>query len=302
MVHHHFEELVEQVRSNPVKKVLIAVAAHDRHCIEAVLAAQAGQLIEPILIGDAKIIQELLDEKGAQVETIYDIPDVDEAAAFAVELVNKGTGDIILKGKLETREVLRPIVNKETGLGSGRVMSFIAITEIPWYHKLIFITDGGMLPYPDLDQKKQLICNAVEALHNMGYEQPKVAVLAAIETVNPKMPETVEADQLKKMNQAGEIPGCIVEGPISFDIAIREENAKVKGFQSEVAGDADILVVPNIHCGNILGKAMVESGGKMAGLVLGARVPVLLTSRASSMEEKYLAIAMAAFASKGGLK
>lgn len=299
MVYQSFDELIERVKRNPQKRKLIAVAANDRHCIEAVLTARDGGLIEPILIGDMDIMKGLLDEAGAEIPEMYGIPDVNDAAAFAVKLVNEGKGDILLKGKLETREILRPVVNKEAGLSTGGTMSFIAINEISWYHKLLFITDGGMVPYPTLEQKRDEINNAVTAMHNMGYENPKVAVLAAVETVNPKMPETVDGDALKRMNQSGEIPGCIVEGPVSLDIALRAEKAAAKGFVSEVAGDADLLVVPNIHCGNMLGKSMVESGGKMAGLALGAKAPILLTSRAASAEEKYLSIALAAFAVKG---
>lgn len=299
MVYTCFDDLVQKVKEDPRKRKLVAVAANDRHCIEAVIAARDGGLIVPVLIGDAVKMNEILAELGTTVEEMYDIADVNEAAAFAVKLVNEGRGDIILKGKLETKEVLRPVVNKETGLSDGNTMSFIAINEVPWYHKLIFITDGGMMPYPTLDQKKDEINNAVKAMRNMGYTNPKVAVLAAVEVVNPKMPETVDGDSLKQMNRTGEIPDCVVEGPISFDIALREESARVKGFVSEVAGDADLLVVPNIHCGNMLGKCMVESGGKMVGLVLGAKAPILLTSRAASAEEKYLSIALAAFAAKG---
>ena len=299
MVYHNFDELVAKIKSNPHKRKLIAVAANDSHCIEAVLAARDGGLIDPILIGDGPVMKGLLAQAGTSVEELYDIPDVNEAAAFAVQLVNQGKGDILLKGKLETKEMLRPVVHKDTGLGMGRTMSFIAINEVSWYHKLIFITDGGMVTYPTLEQKRDEIINAVEAMRNMGYDNPKVAVLAAVETVNPKMPETVEGDELKQMWKRGEITGCTVEGPISFDIALRAEKAKVKGFVSDVAGDADLLVVPDIHCGNILGKSMVESGGKMAGIALGAKVPILLTSRAASAEEKYLSIALAAFAAKG---
>ena len=299
MVYTCFNDLVQKVKEDPQKRRLIAVAANDRHCIEAVVEARDGGLIEPVLIGDAARMKEILAELGTAIDEMYDIPDVDAAAAFAVQLVNEGRGDIILKGKLETKEILRPVVNRETGLSNGNTMSFIAINEVPWYHKLIFITDGGMMTYPTVEQKRDEINNAVRAMRNMGYTKPKVAVLAAVEVVNPKMPETVDGALLKQMNQKGEIPDCIVEGPISFDIALREESARVKGFVSEVAGDADLLVVPNIHCGNMLGKCMVESGGKMVGLVLGAKAPILLTSRAASAEEKYLSIALAAFAARG---
>jgi phosphate butyryltransferase len=177
-------------------------------------------------------------------------------------------------------------------------MSHVSIQEVPSYHKLLITTDGGMMMYPDLEQKKKIIENAVEVLHSLGYENPKVAVLAAVETVNPKMPESVDAGKLKEMNQNGEITGCIVEGPISYDIAMNKESGEIKGFVSPVAGDPDILIVPNITCGNILGKCLVYSAGaKMAGFIVGAKVPIVLTSRGSSSEEKYLSLVLSAAAS-----
>jgi phosphate butyryltransferase len=162
----------------------------------------------------------------------------------------------------------------------------------------VITTDGGMMMYPDLEQKKKIIENAVGVLHSLGYENPKVGVLAAVETVNPKMPESVDAGKLKEMNQNGEITGCIVEGPISYDLAMNKESAEIKGFVSPVAGDPDILIVPNITAGNILGKCLVYSAGaKMAGFIVGAKVPIVLTSRGSSSEEKYLSLVISAAAS-----
>lgn len=175
------------------------------------------------------------------------------------------------------------------------IMSHIAMQTVPRYHKMLVTTDGGMLPYPTLEQKKAIVNNAVSALRALGYDRPKVGILASVEEVNPKMPETVDGAALKEMNQKGEIKNCVVEGPISLDLALVKERAVAKGYESEVAGDADILVAPNVHAGNILGKALIEmAGGKMAGVILGAKAPVGLTSRASSTEEKYYALALAA--------
>ena len=200
-----------------------------------------------------------------------------------------------MKAKLDTKDLLSAVVNKETGLGKGRLMTFAAIHELPWYPKLLTVTDGGMVTYPMLKEKKQIIQNAVDALVSMGYDRPKVAVLAAVEKVNPQMQVTVEAAELKRLNQVGEIKNCIVEGPVSFDIAVNRQKADAKEFISEVAGDADILIVPDITAGNILGKALIEAEGAiMAGLVLGAKAPIVLTSRGASTEEKYLSIALAA--------
>jgi phosphate butyryltransferase len=200
-----------------------------------------------------------------------------------------------MKGKLETDEMLKPVVNKESGIGTGRLMSLFVIFESPYYHKLLVVTDGGMVTYPTLEQKKAIIENTVGTLEALGYENPKIAVLAAVEKLNPKMPETVDADALYRMNLEGGIKGCIVAGPVSLDLSLDPEAAAIQGYRSPVAGDADVIIGPNIHTGNALGKSItVLGGGRMAGIVVGARVPVIVTSRGSSSEEKYLSLALAA--------
>ncbi|MBP2651655.1 MAG: phosphate butyryltransferase [Firmicutes bacterium] len=202
-----------------------------------------------------------------------------------------------MKGKIQTADLLKAVVNKEKGLRTGSVMSHVVLHEIPTYHKLLVITDGGMMMYPNLAEKKQIIENAVNSLLSLGYDKPKVAVLAAVENVNPKMPEAVDAGLLKEMNQKGEIKNCIVEGPISYDLAMSKDAAKIKGYESPVTEDADILMVPNITVGNIMGKALVYSAGaKIAGFIVGAKVPIVLTSRGSSAEEKYLSLVLSAAA------
>ncbi|HPW18119.1 MAG TPA: bifunctional enoyl-CoA hydratase/phosphate acetyltransferase [Candidatus Aminicenantes bacterium] len=299
MVFKNFEELIGKVKNVSRVKRVGVVAAQDGPSLEAVLRAMGDGLLEPALIGDKARITDILAKLGAGLpeSAIVDEPDPLRAAAEAVRLVREGRADFLMKGKIETGDLLKAVVNKETGLGTGRVMSHMAIQTVPRYHKMLVTTDGGMLPYPTLEQKKDIIVNAVNALRAMGYDRPKVGVLAAVEKVNPKMPETVEAAALKEMNAKGEITGCVVEGPISMDIAVVKERAEVKGFVSEVAGDADILVVPDIHAGNILGKCLVElAGAKMAGLILGARAPIVVTSRGSSAEEKYLSLVLAAAA------
>lgn len=299
MVLRSFDELVEKVKNFPEPKRVIVAAAGDEHTLEAVAHAQKEGIIQPVLVGDKKIILELTDRLGISIseEDIYDVPNPDEAASKAVALIREGKGDFIMKGKLETAQILRPVVNKETGLGTGKVMSHFVINELPHYHKLLASSDGGMVPYPSLMQKKEIIENAVSVLVNLGYECPKVAAITAVEKVNQKMPETIEADQLAKMNQTGEISNCIVAGPLSLDIALDKQAADIKGYESPVAGDADMLLVPNIHAGNILGKSIVTiAGGKMAGFIVGAKVPIILTSRGSSAEEKYLSIVLAACA------
>jgi phosphate butyryltransferase len=220
-----------------------------------------------------------------------------DAAEKAVELVRDGKVDFIMKGKIQTADLLRAVVDKEKGLRTGKVISHMAFNEIPTYHKLIAISDGGMMMYPDLQQKKGIIENGVETLRSMGIENPKVAVVTAVENVNPKMPETVDAAELKKMNEMGEIKNCIVEGPISYDLIMDPESAVIKGYESPVAGDADLIIVSNITVGNILGKSLVYSAGsKMAGFIVGAKVPIVLTSRGATSEGKYLSLVLCASA------
>lgn len=300
MVIKNFDELIKKVQSFEGKKKVAVAAAHDEHALEAVFHAVENNIIEPVLIGDKKKIKEIAAKLGKAVsdDSIIETADDNEAAAKAVELARNGQVDFIMKGKLQTADLLRAVVDKEKGLRTGKVMSHVSIQEVPTYHKLIITTDGGMMMYPDLEQKKKIIENAVGVLHSLGYENPKVGVLAAVETVNPKMPESVDGGKLKEMNQNGEITGCIVEGPISYDLAMNKESAEIKGYSSPVAGDPDILIVPNITAGNILGKCLVYSAGaKMAGFIVGAKVPIVLTSRGSSSEEKYLSLVISAAAS-----
>ena len=232
-------------------------------------------------------------------ENIYDYPDLKDAAEFAVKLVKEGKADFLMKGKLDTAVILKAVVNKEHGLGQGRTMSHFTMFEVPTYHKILVPVDGGMVTYPTLEQKKDIIDNTVETLISMGYDCPKVGVLACVEKLNPKMPETVEAIELKEMNKRGEIKNCIVEGPISYDCAVSKEIADFKGFESPVAGDADILIAPNIHAGNIMGKMLaVTCKARMAGMIVGAKCPIVLTSRGSSADEKYMSIVVSAAACK----
>lgn len=302
MVLKNFDQLVEKVKSFPEAKRVVVAAAGDEHTLEAIAHAVGEGIVKPVLVGDKGKIDEICKKIGLDVpaEDIYDVPDADEAARKAVALIHEGKGDFIMKGKLETAQILKPVVNKETGLGTGRVMSHLVFDELPYYHKLLVTTDGGMMTYPTLEQKKQIIENTVETLKALGYENPKIAAVAAVEKVNPKMPETVEADELKQMNQRGEIKDCIVEGPISLDIALDKEIADIKGFNSPVAGDADVILVPNIQVGNILGKSItVIAKGNMAGFIVGSQVPIVLTSRGSSAKEKFLSLVLAAAVSEG---
>ena len=299
MIYKNFEELIGSFDSNATPKIVALVAADDPHALEAVCKAKNAKIVKPMLIGDRdRIVEELkiLGEDQTGLE-IVGVQSPAEAAATAVLLASQGKVDILMKGRIQTAELLHAVVAKGSGLKTDRMMSLVAFHEIPGYHKLLCITDGGMAMYPDLDEKVQILKNAVEVCHGLGIKTPKAAVLAAVEVVNPKMPEAVDGAMLKQMQLRGELGGCIVEGPISYDLAMSMESAKIKGYQSPVCGDPDILLVPNITVGNVLGKALVVSAGaKMAGFIVGAKVPVVLTSRGSSAEDKYLSLVMAAAA------
>lgn len=299
MVYRSFDELIAKVKGSPAKKRMAVAAAGDGHTLEAVLHARQEGIADPVLVGEKAVIDRILKEMGETVpeEDIYDVTDLKEACEKAVELVREGRADFLMKGKVDTGIILKAVVDKEKGLGKGGVMSHFTMFEVPSYHKLLMPVDGGMVTYPTLEQKKAIIENTVGTLCDMGYECPKVGVLACVEKVNPKMPETLEARELQEMNERGEIRDCIVEGPISYDCAVSREIADFKGLDSRISGDVDVLVAPNIHAGNIMGKMLtVTCGAKLAGFVVGAKCPIVLTSRGSSAEEKYLSIVISAAA------
>ena len=301
MVLTSFSQLEDKVRGmKSASRMALAVAA-DEHSLDAAMAARKEGLVIPVLVGDKARILEILAEMGESVpeEDSYDEPDEVAACEKAVALVREGKADFLMKGRVDTKVILKAVVNKEHGLGLGGVMSHVTIFEVPAYHKLFVPVDGGMVTYPTLEQKKGIIENTVDALHKLGYDCPKVGILACVEKFNPKMPETVDAQALKEMNERGEISGCIVDGPISLDCATDKEIADFKGYQSPIAGDVDIVVAPNIHAGNIMGKMLVGfAGAKMAGYIAGARCPIVLTSRGSSAEEKRMSIVLAAAVSR----
>lgn len=303
MVFHNFNELIEKVKGEPAKKIMAVACANDDHTLEAVVHARREGIIEPLLVGDEKIITGILEKLGENIpkENIYHVPEEDlkQACEIAVKLVSEGKADFLMKGKVDTKIILKEVVNKEYGLGMGRLMSHFTMFEIPSYHKLILPVDGGMVTYPDLNQKKEIIQNTVDTLVKMGYDCPKVGVLTCVEKVNPKMPESVDAAKLQEMNERGEIENCIVEGPVQYDCIMRKDIADFKGLKSRVAGDPDVLVAPNIHAGNIMGKMYaISCGGKMAGFIVGAKCPIVMVSRGSSAEEKYLSIVVSAAAAK----
>ncbi len=289
----NFDQLKEMLKAMPVKRRVAVVPAQDAHTLEAISKAQQDGMVEPVLIGDEAKIREILAQLGADVSamTIVPVEDPTEAIQKAADMARDGEVDCIMKGKTETGALMKVLVNRERGIRKNDTMSLLAFMESPHYHKVFAITDVGLLTYPSKEQKKAAIVNAVEAFHALGVETPKVAVLAAVEKVNPKMKETVEAAEIKEEG----VEGCIIEGPISYDLAMDPASAAIKGYSSPVAGDADLLVVPDIVSGNIAAKTItVIGGGRTGGVVLGAKVPVLLVSRAASADDKYMSIVIAA--------
>ncbi|WP_129408372.1 bifunctional enoyl-CoA hydratase/phosphate acetyltransferase [Marinitoga lauensis] len=275
------------------KKRVVVVGAEDKEALKAVSEAYDEGFVEPILVGKKEVIEENLKELGKEFDIIDTKTEV-EAAEQGVRLVSSGAADIVMKGLIKTSKLLKAVLNKEWGLRTGSVLSHVALVETEALDTLKLVTDGGMIIKPTLDQKVAIINNAVELAHSMGIENPKVALLAAVEVVNPDMPETMEAAIITQMNKRGQIKGCTVDGPLALDNALSEMAAKIKKIKSEVAGHADILVVPDIHAGNVLGKSAVYlANGKIAGLVLGAKAPIVIVSRADTAESKLASLALA---------
>lgn len=299
----NFSELFDSVKDSPSRRAAVIWGDED-HTMEA--AAEAGRTggVEPVLIGPPGAMKERWERLGLPGSpAVVPADSPEEAVTAAIGLVHAGEVQLIVKGLVETAVVMGRLVRKENGLRQREVLSHLTLMELPGYHKLLGLTDCALLTYPTLEQKKAALHNALDFYRGVGQEEVKVAVLAAVEKVNPKMPETVEAARLKEAWQGGEFPGAVVEGPISYDLAMVGEAAAIKGFQSPVAGDADLLMVPNITAGNLLVKALSYSaGGYTAAVVLGAKVPIVLPSRSSPVRSKVTAIRLAAAmtAGKGG--
>jgi phosphate butyryltransferase len=290
----NFEALLKIVEKHPVRKVAVA-AAQDPSVIEAVVAAKKQNIAESILVGDEREIHEAAGSVGASLDglKIVNLPDPLQAIAEAVRLASSGEVDILMKGYVHTDDFLRGVLNKEYGLRTGSIMSHVFIAEIRSQDKLVFITDAAMNIAPDLEQKAAILLNAVHLANIFGVMKPRVAVLAAVELVNPAMPATLDASALAAMASRRQyVPECIVDGPFALDNAVSVAAAKHKKIGGPVAGIADILVVPAIEAGNILAKSLVYFGGhRVIGLLVGAKTPVVLTSRADTQELKMLSIA-----------
>lgn len=291
-----FEDIQNRLSNMPTRRMGV-VAAQDSHTLEAVANAASENVVIPVLYGQKDLILPLWEaaSRGAVLPEIKECATENECIATALADVNAGTLDCIMKGKLETGTLMKGVVNRENGIRRSDALSIVAMMESPYYHKIFAVTDVGLMTYPTLEQKKAIAENAVRLFRALGEEQPKVAVLAAVEKVNEKMPETVDANALKEMNHRGELTDCVVEGPISYDLCMDPEAAAIKGYDSSVAGNPDILVVPDIVAGNILAKCLTCTGGaKTFGIVCGAKVPIVLTSRSAAAEDKYRSIVLSA--------
>lgn len=283
------------------KKKLVLAASQDQHSLGAVLKAWKSEIIDLILVGDRLAIERICEESHYDIEgvTVIHEPDPDKATEKAVKMTSSGEADILMKGKIGTSTLLKGVLNKEWGLRTGNLLSHIAFFEVETYHKVIAVTDVAMNIAPKLQEKIAIVNNAVTCLNKLGYIMPKVAVLGAVEMVNENMEATLDAALLSKMNQRDQIRNCIIDGPLAFDNAISLESALHKGIRSEVAGDTDLLLMPDIEVGNVLYKSLVFfAKANVASIILGARVPIVLTSRSDSEKAKYDSILLAAAASR----
>jgi phosphate acetyltransferase len=264
----------------------------------AVDASRAG-LIAPILVGPANRIREIAKANGIELGRlqVVDAPHSHASAAKAVELVRRGDVELLMKGSLHSDELLSAVVARESGLRTGRRISHVFIMDVPTYHKVLIVTDAAITIAPTLEDKVDICQNAIDLAVTLGVSAPRLAILAAVETVNSKMPATLDAAALCKMAERGQIKGGVLDGPLAFDNAISTEAARIKGIRSEVAGDPDILLVPDLEAGNMLAKQLIFlANAESAGLVLGARVPIILTSRADSIRSRIASCAVAVLA------
>lgn len=289
-----FPELLAAAKAKGPKRVAVA-AGHETEVLMAGLDAEKAGFAQVIVVGDADKVSKIAAQEGfdlSRVDLLH-FPDPREAAWRVMKLVSDGQADIAMKGKVETSDFLRAALSKELGLRTGRLFSHVAAFDIPEFGRLIFISDAGVVVAPDLEQKVQIVQNAIYVAHSLGISLPRVAVLAATEVVNPKIPTTLDAANLSKMADRGQIKGGLVDGPLALDNAISPESARIKGIKSEVAGYADILITPDIEAGNVLAKAITYfAQGKMAGVVVGARCPLILPSRSDTREAKLVSLAL----------
>lgn len=293
-----FSDVFAELKSKGICKKMVAAWAVDEHTIEAASKAVDMGFVKAVLVGDAKLINEVCEQNGIDATKfeIVDNPDELKAVTQAVQLVHDGEGDVLMKGLCSTDKFLRAILNKETGLLPAKgLLSHVGVIESPNYHKLIFLTDMAVVPLPDLRQKMKLTNYIVKVAKSFGIAKPKVAFIAASEQVLDSMPACLEAAALAKMADRGQIKGCIADGPLALDVAIDKESVEIKKLTSPVAGDADCLVFPNIESANVFWKtnSKLASGVRQAGMLVGTNAPCILASRADSVDTKLNSIAEA---------
>jgi phosphate butyryltransferase len=300
MVLKHLTELRQLLVDKPTRRLVLA-AAQDHNSLSSALMAARDGFIEPILVGDREAIQKIAAQNNMDITGLRVVhePDTEMAVEIAVRMVRSNQADILMKGKVGTSSLLKAVLNKEWGLRSGALLSHFAIFEVAAYHKLIAVTDVAMNIAPNLQDKIAIVNNSVACLNRLGVEMPKVAVLGAVEMVSENMQATLDAALLSKMNQRDQIRNCIIDGPLAFDNAISRESAVHKGIRSDVAGDTDLLIMPDIEVGNVLYKSLVFfAHAGVAAVILGATAPIVLTSRSDSDQAKYFSILLAAAISR----
>jgi phosphate butyryltransferase len=291
-----FEDLLNRVKRDKPLTIALAVA-QDHSLLRAVDDAFRNGIAKAVLVGDKKAIEAIAEEVGMESGAfeIIDIEDKEKACLKAVEIVHEGKADLLMKGFVDTSSVLRAVLNKKAGLSLGGLLSHVGVLKSPYYDRFFIISDSAMTIFPSLNDKVDIINNAVHVAHALGNANPKVAVLCAVEKVNDKMPSTIDAERLTRMNEQGKITGCTVKGPLGLDNAVSPEAARHKGIVHPVAGHADILIVPDLEVGNVLNKAMEYFGkAEKSGVIMGAERPIILTSRASSKTAKLNSIALSA--------
>lgn len=296
----NFKELFSHLKAIKTKKVAVAVA-QDEPVLEAIKLANDRNIVEAILVGDKDKIEKVAEKLDMDLNSFQIVHEKDskKATLKAMELVSTGQADMVMKGLVDTATFLRGVLDKEVGLRTGKLMSHVAVFEIEGIDRLVLLTDAAFNTYPDLKAKAQIINNSVMVAKACGISNPRVAPVCAVEVVNPDMPATVDASLLSKMNDRGQIKGCIVDGPLALDNAISEEAAHHKGIGGEVAGKADILLLPNIEAANVMYKCLTYTAKtRNGGILVGTSAPVILTSRADSCETKVNSIALAALVSE----
>jgi len=291
-----FQEIKEKISKDPQMKKISIAKAESESVIRAIMEVENLHIAKGIFVGDSEKIKAIAKEIDYKIDPDFIIHETDDLkiAQKSVQLINDGKADVLMKGQISTPVLMKAVLNKENGLRTGEVLSHVAIADTPAYDKLLVFSDGGINILPDFETKKSILRSLISMNHALGNDKPKIGALCAIEKVNPKMPETVEAAELQKLSEAGEFGEAIVEGPIAMDVALSAKAALKKGLDSKVAGDIDSFLVPNITTGNSLIKILMKlADAKVGGIVVGAKVPIILLSRSDSANEKLNSISLA---------